>query len=313
MCKVNGLDSSVSKCDNYNDLKKAFSIVIKEIREKVGEDSIKVIGNQRNRSYQYIGEDDDPLADLRNAKVINDLRQYWQFCQDSAGFFPTAWLEYFFKGFQDLLDIKSKRQVMSTSMDRMLQNIEYLPILYDAIKEKFVLNIKYKPFDEEERTLVFHPHFLKEYNGRWHLFGHAEGCEPENAYDVALDRMTDKPRKRYDIKYIEPKMSYVTYFDNIVGVSHSPNAVIENVTIRAHSRYMYKLMETKPLHHTQEMSRPFGEYEDGSYGEFSLKVEINNEFIGRILQMGAGLEVVAPANVRKLFFEKVKEMMALYK
>ena len=34
-----------------------------------------------------------------------------------------------------------------------------------------VLEIDYKPYDEEEVTLMFHPHYLKEYNGRWHLFG----------------------------------------------------------------------------------------------------------------------------------------------
>ena len=49
-----------------------------------------------------------------------------------------------------------------------------------------VLEIDYKPYDEEEVTLMFHSHYLKEYNGRWHLFGHAEGKEPEYGYNIAL-------------------------------------------------------------------------------------------------------------------------------
>ena len=48
------------------------------------------------------------------------------------------------------------------------------------------MEIEYKPYDEEQVTLLFHPHYLKEYNGRWHLFGHAEGRVPEFGYNIAL-------------------------------------------------------------------------------------------------------------------------------
>lgn len=102
---------------------------------------------------------------MRNAKVINNLRQYWKFCQDSAGFFPKSWLEYFFKDCQDLLDMKVKRQkgeqVIGTSLDSILTNIEYLPLLYEAITNRTVMEIEYKPFDEEQVTLMFHSHYLK--------------------------------------------------------------------------------------------------------------------------------------------------------
>ena len=80
---------------------------------------------------------------MRNAKVIRDLKQYWNFCQNSAGFFPTSWLEYFFKDSLDLLEIKTKQrkgeQVLSTNLDRMLTNIDLLPVLYESIigKNKF--------------------------------------------------------------------------------------------------------------------------------------------------------------------------------
>lgn len=88
---------SVSNCDNYGELKKAFPAVCKAIRSKTGDDSIEVRGNNKNREYRYIGEDKDPLADMRNAKAIKDLGRYWDFCQDSAGFFPMSWLEDFLR------------------------------------------------------------------------------------------------------------------------------------------------------------------------------------------------------------------------
>ena len=72
-------------------------------------------------------------------------------------------------------------------------------------------------------------------------------------------------------------------------------------------------METKKLHETQETVLPFDDHEDGFYGEFTVYVEVNNEFIGRILQMGDGLEIVSPQNIRDLFRERVQKMAELYK
>ena len=301
----------------FRELKKAFPDVCKAIREKLGKESIEEDGNNRNKRFRYVGKDDDPLADMRNAKVIDNLRQYWKFCQDSAGFFPKSWLEYFFHDCQDLLDMKVKRQkgeqVIGTSLDSILTNIEYLPLLYEAITNRTVMEIEYKPFDEEQVTLMFHSHYLKEYNGRWHLFGHAEGREPENGYNIALDRIQAKPRERSKVEYVSaPDHFYDEFFKDIVGVSHMKDSKKEHIIIRAHEHYIFKLMDTKPIHPTYEVVKPFGEYEDGKYAEFSVDVEMNNEFIGRVLQMGAGLEVMSPPEVRKEFTERVSNLASHY-
>lgn len=311
------LSCNVSNCDNYGELKKAFRDVRKIICEKVGQECIEEDGNNRNKRFRYIGFDKDPLADMRNAKVISDLRQYWQFCQDSAGFFPSSWLEYFFKDSKDLLDIKTKRkkgeQVLSASVDRDLTNIELLPFLYEAIVHKQVLSIAYKPYDKQERTLTFHPHFLKEFNGRWHLLGHAEGLNPETGYDIAIDRICSRPHELYDKEYKSAPMGfYEMFFRDIVGFSHSVSGSVQPVYIRAHTHYMFKLTETKKIHESQTLSIPFGEHKDGVYGEFVLNVEVNNEFIGRILQMGDGLEVIAPKEVRDVFKKRISNMAKRY-
>ena len=316
-CSIEELPANLSNCDGYGELKKTVGIVKKAVSEKVGNDCFEEEGNNRNKRFRYVGKDNDPLADMRNAKAINNLRQYWKFCQDSAGFFPKSWLEYFFKDCQDLLDMKAKRQkgeqVISASLDRILTNIEYLPSLYEAITNKMVLEIDYKPFDEEVVTLMFHPHYLKEYNGRWHLFGHAEGRDPEYGYNIALDRIQSKPRERARVEYqIAPKHFYDEFFKDIVGVSHIKDAEKEHVIIRARSLYIYKLMDTKPIHESHTLVKPFGKYDDGEYAEFSVDVEPNNEFYGRILQMGAGLEIVSPESVRDEMAQRVHELATLY-
>ena len=92
-----------------------------------------------------------------------------------------------------------------------------------------------------------------------------------------------------------------------------PEAKVEEIHIRAHTKNMFKLTETKKIHHSQITTVPFGEHDDGKYGEFVMNVEVNNEFFGRILQMGAGLEIVSPANVREAMKSRIDDTAKLYK
>lgn len=75
---------------------------------------------------------------------------------------------------------------------------------------------------------------------------------------------------------------------------------------------MFKLTETKPIHHSQRCVKDYGEYADGCYGEFALHVELNNELIGRILQMGDSLEVIAPDEARDMIAQRISRMHARY-
>ena len=311
------LSCNISKCDNYGELKKAFRDVRKIIYDRLGQGSIEEEGRNRNKRFRYIGADDDPLSDLRNAKAISNLKQYWEFCQDSAGFFPTSWLDYFFKDSRDLLEIKGKRrngeQVLSASEDRNLTNIDLLPFLYEAIKKKQVLAVCYKPHIGEKMLFTLSPHYLKEFNGRWFLFGHVSETLCWRSH-MALDRIVGRPEMKLHAVYVEaPTHYYENYFKNIVGITHKENARIEDVHVRAHTDYMFNLTETKRLHLSQKTIIPFGEHTDGKYGEFSVQVEVNKEFIGRILQMGDGLEVVSPKNVRSLFAQRVESLSNRYK
>ena len=72
-------------------------------------------------------------------------------------------------------------------------------------------------------------------------------------------------------------------------------------------------LRRQKIHLSQKVEIPFGEYMDGAFGEFSVQVEVNDEFVGRILQMGAGLEIVSPQNVREKFKRRVEALADLYK
>ena len=312
------LPCSVSKCDNYGELKKASMHVLALLRKRGGESCIENHGNNRGQRIRYIGDEDDPLVDLCHSSAIKDIQTYAQFFIDSAGFFPSSWLDYFFEDTLDLLKITRRRkngeQMISSSIDRELDNIHLLPILYEAIRDIRVLKIQYKPYEEEPVSLVFHPHLLKEHNGRWFLFGHAEGRVPEYGYNLALDRIKGEPEKMpISEMYIPaPKGFYSDYFENIVGVSHQKGQKPEHIILRANTRNMFRLTETKKIHHSQKTIKSFGQYDDGEYGEFSLFVEPNNEFMGRIFHMSDGLVVVSPERVRDLFRKRILKMADMY-
>lgn len=314
------LPYSISKCPYNGELRKAFLDIIKLIKEKTGKECVETRGNNRCKEFRYIGADDNPLEDFQNASVINNVSQYAQFCEDSAGLLPSSWLRYFLEDTCDLLKINRRKQsgeqIIFSSTDRELTNIELLPNLYETIRDKKVLKIDYKPYDEESITIIFHPHLLKEYNGRWFLFGHAEGKKPEFGYNLALDRIInfDDIEKSLEKNYIRaPKGYYTHFFKDIVGVSHKTDVKPAEIIIRATTHNIYKLTETKKIHHSQRTIKPFGQHNDGEYGEFELFVEPNNEFIGRILQMGDGLVVVSPIEIREIFRKRIVKMVDLYK
>ena len=300
------LEYNVSKCPSYGELRKAFS----DLKKAIGTANVETMGNNRTKKFRYIGEEDDPLCDLRQAKAISDIRKYYEFCQDSAGFFPTSWLDYFLKDSLDLLDIRQRRrrgeQFVSTSVERKLKNIEMLPFLYEAIHSHKVLSVIYKPYDEEETTLVFHPHFLKEHNGRWHFMGHAEGKTPSEGFNLSIDRIVHLPQVATGKKWVAaPTNFYEQYFKDIVGTTHRDGNAPKDVHVRAYSNYIFNITDTKPIHPSQQVVKSWGHHDDGEYGEFVVHVEINNEFIGRILMMGDKLEVVAPVEVRNIFRKRV--------
>lgn len=306
------MECTISKTKNYGELKKA----VPEVVEALGKENVETDGNNRNRRYRYVGSEKDPLGDMINAKAINDIRRYWEFCQESEGFMPTVWLEYFLRDSRDLLQIKRRRgggRVMSTGMDRQLDNIDLLPRLYDAIVHKTVLEVTFSPEYDKTLTLTFHPHYLREFNGRWFVFGHAEGKEPMFGYNIAIDRIVSESRQPAAVKFISaPVDFYDDYFSDIVGVTHFAGVEAVDIRIRAHARYMFMLTKTKPIHASQTIVKEFGKHDDGEYGEFQVHVAMNNEFVGRIMQMGADLEVVSPDDVRGQFREKVAEMLGRY-
>ena len=299
----------------YGELKKAFPEVLKALEEACP-GCIKDNGQNKGKAYKYIGKDNDPLSEERKAVVQKSVEDYVAFCKASAGIMPASWFSSFFENTQLLLDTNRESKEgevrICSSVEQNLTNIDLLPVFYKAIANKQVLRFDYQRFGQEPFTLTFHPQFIKEYNGRWFVFGEGDR-EPYQAYNVPLDRIVGEVSEMNNVEYIPaPKGFYQEFFNNIIGVTHEKGAKVEEVIIRTKSEYQYGLLLTKPLHHSQKEIKPFGEYEDGNYGEVRLTIEPNRELRGRILLYGDNLEVISPLSLREQIMDTLKRQLAQY-
>ena len=309
-------DSYACNCEpGYGELKKAFPEVLKALN-KACPGCIEDNGQSKGKAYRYFGPYDDPLSEERKAVVQKSVEDYVAFCKASAGIMPASWFSAFFENTQLLLDTnresKDGDMHISSSMEQNLTNIHLLPVFYKAISDKQVLRFAYQPFGQETFTLTYHPQFLKEYNGRWFVFGEADR-EPYQAYNVPLDRIVGEINVVNDVEYIPaPKGFYQDFFKNIIGVSHEKGAKVEDVIIRTKTEYQHGLLLTKPLHHSQKEIQPFGEHDGHYYGEVHLTIEPNRELRGRILLYGNNLEVISPQLLREQIKDIIRKLMEAY-
>lgn len=300
----------------YGELKKAFPEVVKALN-KVHSGCVVDNGKVgKGKKFRYIGKEDDPLADERKAVVQKSVEDYVEFCKASAGIMPASWFSSFFENTQLLLETNRESErgdvLIHSSLNRILTNIHLLPKFYKAITDHQVLRFSYQRFGQDAFEITFHPQFLKEHNGRWFVFGEADR-EPFKAYNVPLDRIVGELTIVDNIAYIPAEKGfYQQFFTNIIGVTHEKDAKVEKVVIRTKSEYQHGLLLTKPLHHSQIETLPFGKHEDGWYGEVALTIEPNRELRGRILAYGQYLEVIQPLSFRKQVVEIIKKQMMQY-
>lgn len=300
----------------YIQLKKAFPEVIRALEHVEPGCVIDNGKTGKGKAFKYIGKGDDPLAAEKKAVVQKTVEDYVEFCKASVGIMPASWFSSFFENTQLLLDTERESEggngLICSSLEQNLTNIHLLPQFYKAITDHQVLRFSYQRFGQEPFELIFHPQFLKEYNGRWFVFGDADR-EPYQAYNVPLDRIVGELIEVNDVVYIPaPKGFYQDFFNNIIGVTHEKDAKVEQVVIRTKTEYQHGLLLTKPLHHSQKETIPFGEYEDGCYGEVTLTIEPNRELRGKILAYGQYLEVMEPMSLREQIKDILKRQMEYY-
>lgn len=186
-----------------------------------------------------------------------------------------------------------------------LTNFQFLPELYEFIYKQKVIVFDYKDFFNQKFTITLHPYLLKEYSGRWYLYGREHVSSEVRPY--AIDRMAALPDLRKGIGFRgrgdwDPQ----AYFSAMVGVTKPKGAEPECVIVRVYGQSQLYLM-TKPLHSSQSVAE-----EEDDYTDFSFEVILNYEFKSKIFSLGVNAEIISPLHLREEFSEVIKKMGERY-
>ena len=198
-------------------------------------------------------------------------------------------------------------QCVSYEDNRLLKGRQFLPLIYNAIKEKQVLHVRYKTFDRPEYDFDFHPYLLKQYNERWFAFG----FNPEAGkcyYNVPLDRLVSAPVPNGHYEESIPE-NYSDYFNSIIGVTKYDETLQEHIVIKIDEIRTWGRVTTKPLM-SQKIEKEF-DLESG-FGLITLDVFPNKELVSKILSLGTNVEVLSPPSIRQMLKKAIVPLMEHY-
>lgn len=137
--------------------------------------------------------------------------------------------------------------------------------------------------------------------------------------DLSLRWMHNKDMRLYGLDRIEniedtgetfemPKEFVASeYFAKYYGVVTDKSVEPERIVVRAYGDHK-EYMKSLPLHHSQSLIEDHGEYAD-----FELYLAPTYDFIMKLLQMAAMIEVVSPKELRAEMRAWIEEMYELYK
>ena len=209
----------------------------------------------------------------------------------------TAWLEEVISSLQYRFDLKASRQTLvSFEQNTELKGLEHLSSLIDATMNRQALDIIYHSYRGNEKTYAISPYYMKQYNGRWFLFGLDNTMQ--RLMNMALDRIIGfKPSAEPFVPNTD--IDFDTYFNDIIGVT-VPDADVkkETITLRfTDARYPYVV--SKPIHHSQQIVDPKSH-------TLSISVRPNRELFTQLLSFIPDVEVIAPEWLRKDIADKLK-------
>ena len=182
--------------------------------------------------------------------------------------------------------------------------LSYLTPLFNAIQYNTVLLIDYKPFDEEEIHLVFHPQYLKQYSNRWYIFG-VEQNHQDHIWNLALDRIESLDTTK-DYTYIKLDVDWNEYFDDIIGVTNIDNEPVEKIHFLVHGKTAHYLY-TKPLHGSQ-----VAKWLEDNTLDVTLKVKINYELKRTLLSYAPFITILSPQSLVEEHKESLKKALEQY-
>ena len=269
--------------------------------------SIEIEDNRVGRKmyYRYA----DPNFSINNMPLneieINRFMEAVDILSQFKGMPQFGWLNELVPKLQQGINTKKNETIIEFDNNEYLIGIDYLGQIYNAIYYKKVLLIEYQPFESESIIkFTIHPHYLKQYNNRWFLFGFNNENEKTD-WNLAIDRI--KCITELNTKYKTNKTDWKDYFEDIIGVTKPTNSIPEKIILHFYGK-TGKYMETKPIHGSQKSN-----WISHDTLELKLNLIINYELERLILSYADAVKVIYPVELEKKIKERLKLADKLYK
>lgn len=185
--------------------------------------------------------------------------------------------------------IGRKTESVAFESNEVISGAEFLSPLFAAIFNRKVQKVTYKDFKiSEAYELVFHPHYIKQYNNRWFAFG-LNSDRNVSTWNLAFDRIVSL--EDCDDTYVESDIDWTDYFDDIIGVTKPVGVEVQEVKLHFNSETAPYVL-TKPLHPSQKKK----EEENG----LVVRIDVipNYELESLILSYGERVTVLGPESLR---------------
>lgn len=283
------IKSKVTILQDINEMDEKF-------RRMYGTSGIVFEDRGRKRYYRYR----DGIESIYNRELTSDeiekLQEVRSLLQGLHGMPQMEWLDQVSVRFDQ--NIMGPERHIASFEEGTAGDSQFFLQLFEAVNLKQVLTIEYRRFGLESKERIIHPYFLKQFMRRWYLCATIEGKELITIF--ALDRILSV-RKNTEVAFRETDIDFNHYFDDIVGVTHPDNGVVEQIIIEGDSWAEYYL-RTLPIHPLQQLES------QGEKGcRVTLSLMVNRELEREILSYGEHLKVIAPEHLR----ERMRQLLAM--
>lgn len=189
-------------------------------------------------------------------------------------------------------------------VDQIPSGLVHLTPILEAMKENRVVNIEYRAFRYSKSYCIpVEPYCVKLFENRWYMLGHNISRDTMRLY--GLDRIESV--EITDREYCLPKdFSAADYFSNYYGIVTDDEIKPRRIVIRAKREHI-PYLKSLPLHRTQRLIE-----EKEEYADFDLYLAPTYDFVMKLLQAGAWIEVISPDSLRKDIKGWIHDMHELY-
>lgn len=248
-----------------------FSLDINEMNSKFvklyGKEGIVFEDRHKKRYYRYREGIESIYNRELTAEEIEKLHEVRSLLQGLRGMPEMGWLEEMTARF-DQKTMGGVNRAIASFEDSTEGDARHFLALFNAIANKQTMTIQYQRFGQDSKERVIYPYFLKQYRRRWYLFARIKDHNFVTCF--SLDRIVSIARNQEE-PFQDTDVDFNHYFDDIVGVSHPDDGVVEHVVLRG-DRWVEHYLRTLPLHPLQRLE---------SLGEegcrVTLDVMVNNE------------------------------------